>query len=358
MIRTIIWFIWFFLSLIISTPFLLRVKYLSKKGRVEESNNLTNKCARIWANSLLKIAGVKVNVHGLENLPKDRTVLYVGNHQGNFDIPIYLTSIPNLIGFISKIEVQKIPLVTGWMNALHCVFMDRSNVRKSGEAIIKGIRNLKAGFSIVIFPEGTRSKGDKMAEFKAGSFKLATKAKCPIVPITMNGSYKIMEHGNGPWIKKATVDFYIHKMVETDGLSKEELDFGYRSSAVMKKGYIVLSAILSLKHGEVKTIKEMIADLTEKRESKQPLEYPSAGSTFKRPEGYFAGKLIQDAGLKGYEMNGAAVSSKHSGFVINKGGASAKDILNLIKHIQDEVKKQFGVELHTEVRIVGEDENN
>ena len=138
MIRTIIWFIWFFLSLIISTPFLLRVKYLSKKGRVEESNNLTNKCARIWANSLLKIAGVKVNVHGLENLPKDRTVVYVGNHQGNFDIPIYLTSIPNLIGFISKIEVQKIPLVTGWMNALHCVFMDRSNVRKSGEAIIKG----------------------------------------------------------------------------------------------------------------------------------------------------------------------------------------------------------------------------
>ena len=222
MIRTIIWFIWFFLSLIISTPFLLRVKYLSKKGRVEESNNLTNKCARIWANSLLKIAGVKVNVHGLENLPKDRTVLYVGNHQGNFDIPIYLTSIPNLIGFISKIEVQKIPLVTGWMNALHCVFMDRSNVRKSGEAIIKGIRNLKAGFSIVIFPEGTRSKGDKMAEFKAGSFKLATKSKSPIVPVTIDGSYKIMEHGNGPWIKPAIVNLYIHPAIETASLNREE----------------------------------------------------------------------------------------------------------------------------------------
>ena len=131
---------------------------------------------------------------------------------------------PRVIGFISKIEVEKIPVVKTWMTFMHCVFMDRSNVRKSGEAIIKGIRNLKAGFSIVIFPEGTRSKGDKMAEFKAGSFKLATKAKCPIVPITMNGSYKIMEHGNGPWIKKATVDFYIHKMVETDGLSKEELE--------------------------------------------------------------------------------------------------------------------------------------
>ena len=138
-------------------------------------------------------------------------------------------------------------------------------------------------------------------------------------------------------------------------LSKEELDFGYRSSAVMKKGYIVLSAILSLKHGEVKTIKEMIADLTEKRESKQPLEYPSAGSTFKRPTGYFAGKLIQDAGLKGYSIGGAAVSEKHSGFVINKGNATAKDITDLIKYIQDEVKRQFGVELHPEVRIIGEE---
>lgn len=138
-------------------------------------------------------------------------------------------------------------------------------------------------------------------------------------------------------------------------LSKEQLELGYRSSKVMKKGYIVLSATFSLKKGEVKSIKDIVSDLTEKRESKQPLEYPSAGSTFKRPEGYFAGKLIQDAGLKGYSIGGAAVSEKHSGFVINKGNATAKDILDLIKHIQDEVQKQFNVELHTEVRIVGED---
>ena len=123
----------------------------------------------------------------------------------------------------------------------------------------------------------------------------------------------------------------------------------------MKKGYEVLSAVFKLQKGTVKSIKDLVADLTNKRESKQPLEYPSAGSTFKRPEGYFAGKLIQDAGLKGYSVGGAAVSEKHSGFVINKGGASAKDILDLIHHIQDEVKKQFGVELHTEVRIIGED---
>ena len=138
-------------------------------------------------------------------------------------------------------------------------------------------------------------------------------------------------------------------------LNNEELDLGYRSSIVMKKGYVVLSAVFKLEKGTVKSIKDLVADLTNKRESKQPLEYPSAGSTFKRPEGYFAGKLIQDAGLKGYSIGGAAISEKHSGFVINKGGASAKDILDLIHHIQDEVKKQFGVELHTEVRIIGED---
>lgn len=138
-------------------------------------------------------------------------------------------------------------------------------------------------------------------------------------------------------------------------LSREELDFGYRSSLVMKKGYTVLSAVFKLEKGQVKTIKELIEDLTNKRESKQPLEYPSVGSTFKRPTGYFAGKLIQDAGLKGYSIGGAAVSEKHSGFVINKGNATAKDITDLIKHIQDEVKKQFGVDLHPEVRIIGEE---
>lgn len=138
-------------------------------------------------------------------------------------------------------------------------------------------------------------------------------------------------------------------------LSREELDFGYRSSLVMKKGYTVLSAVFKLEKGQVKTIKELIEDLTNKRESKQPLEYPSVGSTFKRPTGYFAGKLIQDAGLKGYSIGGAAVSEKHSGFVINKGNATAKDITDLIKHIQDEVKRQFGVDLHPEVRIIGEE---
>lgn len=142
------------------------------------------------------------------------------------------------------------------------------------------------------------------------------------------------------------------KIVE---LSKEELELGYRSSIIMKRNYVVLSAKFRLQNGEVKKIKEMVEDLTCRRESKQPLEYPSAGSTFKRPVGYFAGKLIQDAGLKGHSIGGAAVSEKHSGFVINKNNATAKDILDLIIHIQDTVKEKFGVQLHPEVRIIGED---
>lgn len=234
MIRTIIWFIWFALSLLISIPFMFRVKYLIKKNKIKESEELIYKCTNAWANSLLKLAGVKINVHGIENIPRDKAVLFVGNHQGNFDIPIYITQIPMLVGFIAKIEIEKIPLVRTWMSFMYCVFMDRSNLRKSGEAIIKGVKNLRSGHSMVIFPEGTRSKGGPMKEFKAGSFKLATKSKCPIVPVTMDGSYKILESGNR-WIKPATVNLYFHEAIETENLTKEEQD------ALAKQVQIIVS---------------------------------------------------------------------------------------------------------------------
>ena len=128
---------------------------------------------------------------------------------------------PRVIGFISKIEVEKIPVVKTWMTFMHCVFMDRSNLRKSSESIIKGIKLLKDNHSLVIFPEGTRSKGGPIKEFKAGSFKLATKSKSPIVPVTIDGSYKIMEHGNGPLIKPVIVNLYIHPAIETASLNNE-----------------------------------------------------------------------------------------------------------------------------------------
>jgi len=153
-------------------------------------------------------------------------------------------------------------------------------------------------------------------------------------------------------IEKAEV---LNDQQELITLTKDELDLGYRQSVVMKKGYVVISATFNLEKGNKEKIDNRVNELTVRREERQPLEYPSAGSIFKRPEGYFAGKLIQDAGLKGFSIGGACVSEKHAGFVINKNHGTAKDVLDVIHHVQEEVKKQFGVELHPEVRILGED---
>lgn len=139
-------------------------------------------------------------------------------------------------------------------------------------------------------------------------------------------------------------------------ISKEQLELGYRSSSILKYGYIVLEVTFKLNKGDYNKIKERVQDLTRRRKEKQPLEYPSAGSTFKRPEGYFAPKLIEDTGLKGLSVGGAEVSQKHSGFIINKGNATAKDILELISLVQEKVKGKYQIELNTEVIIIGEDE--
>ena len=137
-------------------------------------------------------------------------------------------------------------------------------------------------------------------------------------------------------------------------LSNRELEFSYRTSIVSKKGYIVLEASLSLSSGDRESIKAKMEELRAKRKEKQPLEYPSAGSTFKRPEGYFAGKLIQDAQLRGFQVGGAKVSEKHCGFVINEGNATAADIWELICRVSAVVKEKFGVELEPEVKRLGE----
>ena len=138
-----------------------------------------------------------------------------------------------------------------------------------------------------------------------------------------------------------------------DTLGVDELDLGYRKSRIADEGMVVLSATFALKRGDSEEIRERMDDLTRRREEKQPLELPSAGSTFKRPEGYFAGKLITDAGLKGWQSGGAAVSKKHAGFVVNVGGATAADVHAVIEHVQDEVERQFGVRLEPEVRFLG-----
>ena len=140
-------------------------------------------------------------------------------------------------------------------------------------------------------------------------------------------------------LKEVTV---LTKEGEIKTLKAEELELGYRTSNVLKNEYVVLEGVIALKKGNKLA-----------RKTKQPLEYPSAGSTFKRPEGYFAGKLIQDAGLKGYQVGDAQVSEKHSGFVINRGNATASDVVQLISDVKDKVKEQFGVTMEPEVKRVG-----
>lgn len=139
-------------------------------------------------------------------------------------------------------------------------------------------------------------------------------------------------------------------------LAKDELELGYRQSIIAKEGYYVLSADFKLSEGNQEEIDTKVADLTFQRESKQPLEYPSAGSVFKRPPGYFAGKLIQDSGLQGKGFGGAEVSTKHAGFIVNKNNATALDYIQTIEMVKKEVKNRFDVDLELEVKIVGEEQ--
>ena len=149
------------------------------------------------------------------------------------------------------------------------------------------------------------------------------------------------------------------RIISKDGtqdryMTADELDMGYRHTALHESGDIAVEAVFKLEEGNVEEIKAKIADLTARRNSKQPVQFPSAGSFFKRPVGYFAGKLVQDAGLKGLTVGGAQVSELHSGFVINIGGATATDILQLMEIVQQTVMDKFGVMLEPEVRIIGE----
>jgi len=223
MFRTIIWFIYFWLYLIKIMPEYLKVNRLFKEGKIKERDILASSTASKWARFLLKLAGAKVTVTGAENVPEDRAVLFVSNHQGNFDIPILLGCIDKPMAFIAKIEMLKMPIISNWMKHMNCVFMDRSDMRQSLRVMNDATKYLKQGYSMSVFPEGTRSKGNSMGEFKAGSLRIAVKANVPIVPVTIKGSYKLMEQ-NGFIIKPAQVEVVIAEPIETIGLTKEQIN--------------------------------------------------------------------------------------------------------------------------------------
>lgn len=220
MLRTIFFYPCIVISLIMVSIFRIKIKFITGK---QERINYIHKVTSTWARFILKAAGAKVNVVGLENIPKDQTVLFVSNHQSNFDIPLLMGSIDIPKGFIAKKELERWPIISTWMKYINCIFMDRDNLRKSAQSIVEGINLLKSGYSMVIFPEGTRSKGKPVEEFKAGSFKLATKSKCPIIPLTINGTYKLLE-GNNNRVKSASIELVIHPPIYVTSLNKDELE--------------------------------------------------------------------------------------------------------------------------------------
>ena len=175
------------------------------------------------------------------------------------------------------------------------------------------------------------------------------------IPGTLGGAVAMNAGAYGGEMKDVVVET---EFIDKDGNLKiirgDEHQFGYRTSFIQKQSAIAVRSVIQLKKGERAAIKALIDDLTARRQDKQPLEMPSAGSVFKRPEGYFAGKLIEECGLRGYSIGGAQVSEKHCGFIVNKGNATSKDIIDLIRHIQKTVKEKFGVDLQTEIRIVGD----
>ncbi len=173
------------------------------------------------------------------------------------------------------------------------------------------------------------------------------------IPGTVGGGVCMNAGAYGGEMKDIISKVVVLKNGKISELSNEESEFEYRNSRILKNGMIVLEAEMVLRKGNFDEIKEKTYEFNRLRSEKQPLEFPSAGSAFKRPEGYFAGKLIMDSGLRGYSVGGASVSEKHCGFIVNKGGATAKDVITLIEDVKRIVNDKFGVTLEPEIRFVG-----
>lgn len=198
-----------------------KLEKLKKYGTKEEVQDYIKKIVKDWTKYILEKVHAKIEVSGRENIPSGNC-LYVSNHQGNFDIPIFLEILDDPVGFIAKKEILRFKTFSYWMRQINCIFMDRANIRESMKSINEGVQMLKDGHSMVIFPEGTRSKSEEVHEFKKGSMKLALKSGVPIVPVTINGSYKLLEKNNEYNKDNRIVKVIIHKPIYPKELSKEQ----------------------------------------------------------------------------------------------------------------------------------------
>ena len=220
MIRLILAVTFIVLFLILTTPLMLFEAIIQKKH--PDFHDKSSLAIVLWAfRVVLFICGTKIIVKGEENIPKDTAVMYAGNHLSYFDIVISYVRVPRPTGYISKKEIGNIPLLNIWMKHLHCLFLDRDDIKQGMKTILAAIEKAKNGISIAIYPDGTRSKDDNVIQpFKEGSFKVAQKAGIPIIPMTIVNSADIFER-HAPFIKRTTVILEYGEPIYMDRLDKE-----------------------------------------------------------------------------------------------------------------------------------------
>lgn len=220
MIRFIIVALFVVLFLICSIPLLI-AEYIIGKFNMDVKSRSSLAIVNWAFRCVLFLAGTSVTVLGEENVPKDEPVLYIGNHRSYFDIVMTYVRVPRPTGYIAKVEMQKIPLLSNWMRNLHCLFLDRTDIKQGMKTILSAIDKIKSGISICIFPEGTRSRvPDTFLEFHDGSFKVAEKTGCPIIPMSINNAGAIFEE-HMPKIRKTHVVIEYGKPIYTKELDKE-----------------------------------------------------------------------------------------------------------------------------------------
>jgi len=221
MIKTIIIFTLVAIFLILSIPILI-VEWIIGKFKPYAKNRSSLSIVQFMFKLILFITGAKITIKGQENIPKDKSVLYIGNHRSYFDIIIAYTLVPTLTGFIAKKETAKVPLLKNWMDNVNCLFLDRDDIKQGLQTILTACEQIKNGISIFIFPEGTRNKDEnEFLPFKGGSFKIATKSGCDIIPVAINNSDAIFE-SHLPKITRANVIIEFGKPISAKEMSRED----------------------------------------------------------------------------------------------------------------------------------------
>ena len=278
---------------------------------------------------------------------KQHTTFRVGGNADYFVMPQNAEEVKNIVALCKEADMPYYILGNGsnllvgdkgYRGVIIQIYKEMNHIRIDGDKVI-------AQAGALLSRVGTATLEAELTgfEFAAG------------IPGTVGGAVFMNAGAYGGEMKGIIANATV---LTQDGdivtINKEDLELGYRTSVIAKKGYVVLEAEYQLQKGDKEAIRARMDELKVQRVTKQPLEYPSAGSTFKRPEGYFAGKLIQDAGLRGFQVGGAEVSEKHCGFVINKDQATAADIQELMRQVSDKVMQEFGVKLEPEVKTLGE----